>query len=235
MTYERNAREAVKNHEFRDAMKLYVSSGALLVLAVVYLPGVLWLLKRLWPLWPQLTVLRLVVSMLLLLSASALPLADVFATSMAMKKLCPTAGVVIKRSVKVEGYLTDWGGADLLAHGYKYIESREGSRDLVVHTTEHGVVKTFRHLQSRYEPVSRYEFAKGSGQRIGSSANIEMDRSVVRDRVTGKELGYSIAYNAYAGWLDRQTIARFGKLQWRCPVGESAQELAMARAVLLPN
>jgi hypothetical protein len=169
--------------------------------------------------------------------AAAIPLWDVALTSADMNSLCVSAGVSVKKRVFVDGFLTPYPGADYrLKHGFKYIETREGSEHIVYYTREDGNLKALEHLSTRYKPRSRYELVNEAyGEVVPTAHNVDTDRTVVRDRVTGEELGRAVRYRAYPGWVDRHTLAKFGQIQWRCPEGKDTQEIDLEHAVLLPS
>jgi hypothetical protein len=217
-------------------MKLYISEGAVMLLAVFYTPLVLWIAWKLWKnLGPGLGW-RVAVVVPMLAIAAAIPMWDVIATSRDMAELCPEAGVHINRSVRVDGYLTNFGFAESLKLGFKYIEAREPGGRVTVFRRRPSSVETVRHLPGEYHPVSRFEFVldDASGYVVPGTLHVDMDRSVVRDRNTGEELGYSTIYRAYPGWVDRNTISRIGRVQWICPK-EPDPHGRLEREVLLPN
>lgn len=218
-------------------MKLYISEGALLVVGLFYLPVVAWLLWRLWKKLPPHLPVRLGISFIAFFIAMAIPLWDVLVTSVQMADLCPKAGVFVKRSVKVDGYMiTTLGAPELLKRGFKYIEKRESEGRITVYTLQGDKVQTQQHLETRYQPMSQHEVKKEAyGAVVKGTLNIDMDKTIVLDRLTKEELGRSVTYRAYPGWADRQTIARIGRLFWMCPVDRTTPDLDLERAVLLPN
>jgi hypothetical protein len=60
---------------------------------------------------------RLGIAVLAMVITVVLMTWDVVHTSTTMAELCPQAGLFVKRTVRVDGYLTDIGGADGLEAG----------------------------------------------------------------------------------------------------------------------
>lgn len=216
-------------------MKLYISDGAIWVLAILYAPLVLWLLLKLWRALPRRFILRAGVSVVALFVAAAIPLWDVVSTSIKMVELCPHAGVFVKRSVKVDGFFTDFAGDDTLKKGFRYIERQRHGERITLYTSDGETVKTQEFDAKQYQVKSRYEFIyMDIYARPLEGYLIDVSRSVVRDRVSRDELGYSLRYTAYPGWFDRKTIGRISRLQWSCPVrGDEGIELL--DRVISPN
>lgn len=213
---------------------LYISEGALLLLGLFYLPVVIWLLRKLWKNLPPRLPIRLTVTIVAFLIAAAIPLWDVTITSVDMAKLCPQAGIFVKRSVKADGFYTNFGSPDMLNRGFKYIESRSYGDRLVVYSKEGDAVKKEEFDARKYQVKSRYEFIYDaeSGAYKGRR-DIGLQKSVVRDRETNEELGYALRYKAYPGWFDRNTIARIGQVLWMCDAG-GAQNVRLMESVLQP-
>ena len=216
-------------------MKLYISGPALAIVGL-YLLLVLSLLRRSWGVLPSRPWIRLAIVSAVFTFAAAIPLWDVVFTSVAMARHCPDVGVFVHRSVKVDGYLTDWGSPELLKHGFKYIEERQGRERIVEHVNEHGIVRSLDHLASRYEPKSRYESRTEADDRhIAGPGNVTMSKTVARDRLSQEELGRAVMYYAYPGWVDRQTVGRLGQLSWTCPSHRPEAPLDLQSAVFVPN
>lgn len=216
-------------------MKLYISGAALILLGLFYLPVVVWLLLKLWKNLPPRLPVRITVTIIVFLIAAAIPLWDVTITSIHMAKLCSQAGLFVKRSVKVDGFYTNFGSPDMLDHGFKYVESRSYGDRLVVYSKVDNAVKKEEFDARTYQVKSRYEFIYNaeSGAYQGRR-DIGIQKSVVRDRQTGEELGYALRYKAYPGWVDRNTIARIGQVLWMCH-GHMDQEIQLRKQVLLSN
>ena len=170
--------------------------------------------------------------MVLALIFAAIPLWDVTLTTVKMAELCPQAGLHIKRSVHVDGFYTNIGGADLLNRGFKYIEVNNSGDKIVVYTKESDNVrkeefdaKTYQ-IKSRYEYIFDAEVGAVEGRR-----DIGIQKSVVRDRVTKEDLGYALRYAVFPGWLDRNTIGLLGMVGWAC--GMQDQDINLERQTLL--
>ncbi len=99
-------------------MKLYITDMSLFVLAVFYLPLVLWLLWKVLRQhmhWAN----KVVLATLTLMLAYAIPLGDVTVNSIAMAKACPSAGLHIYKTVEVDGFI---GRYDVRDRPYRFIE-----------------------------------------------------------------------------------------------------------------
>ena len=121
--------------------KLYISDGAVWLLVVFYLPLVGFVL---WQLWHRLSKNFLIKMAGVLASASiaaAIPLWDVFRTSVKMAKLCPQAGIKINRTVTVDGFYTNLGGSDDLKRGFKYVEAIRPGNRIEIYTISEGEFK----------------------------------------------------------------------------------------------
>ena len=161
---------------------------------------------------------------------------DVALTSIKMAELCPQAGIFVKRSIRAEGFYTNFGSPDMLDRGFKYVESRSYGDRLVVYGKEEGGEVRKEEFDARtYRVKSRYEFIYDvdSGAFQGRN-DIGIQRSVVRDRETKEELGYALRYKAFPGWVDRNTIARLGNVMWMCQ-SHMDQEIQLRKQALLPN
>lgn len=216
-------------------MKLYISPGALLLLALVYLPLVIWLLRKRWKALSWRLPLKILATAAAFIFAAAIPLLDVASTSVEMARLCPQAGLFIKKTVNVDGFYTDFGSPDMLKPGFTYIEKRSYGDRLVVYSKEGDAVKTEEFDATKYQVRSRYEFIHDaqSGAYEGRR-DIGIQKTVVRDRETGEELGYALVYAAFPGWVDRNTLALLGRIGWTCDVHPD-QNIMLLRKVLLPK
>jgi len=218
-------------------MKLYISEGAVWILLVFYTPLVLLALWFLWSKLPKRLLVRLGILPFAVFVAAAIPLWDVVTTSAKMAELCPEAGIKINRAVITDGFYTNLGGSSDLKRGFKYVEAaRPGNRIIIyskvgdqVQIQELDTEKTPYVLKSRYEIIFDVENGEFEGRR-----DVGIQNSVARDRETKEELGYARRYFAYPGWVDRNTIALFGRIQWMCPA-EPAQDVRFMRQVILPS
>lgn len=187
-------------------MKFYITNLSLFVLLVIYLPiavGVLW---RLWrsPRWQG--AMKAGVLILAILLAYAIPLGDVTVNSMAMAKVCPSAGLHIYKTVVVDGFI---GHYNLRGSPYQFIEfptlranetyywarsekMPDGSisvKELAQPTAEHEVISVDWHLDK----------ARG----------VESSAYVIRNRISGETLAEWNLFNPLPGWLDRFLVIRW--------------------------
>lgn len=215
-------------------MKLYISDVGLLLVGIC-LVAVAWLAWKFSKKFTDRRAYRIGVAGAGVAIAVAITMWDVIFTSVKMAELCPKAGLFVKRSVKVDGFYTNFGSPDVLDRGFKYIESRSYGDRLVVYSREGDAVKKEEFDARKYQVKSRYEFiydlesASFQGRR-----DIGIQKSVVRDRETKDELGYTLRYKAYPGWVDRNTIALIGKVLWMCDAG-GAQEVGLMDRILIPS
>jgi len=218
-------------------VKIYMSEGAVWLLIVFYTPAVVLVLWKLWRLLPHHWGIKVAWTLTLAFLAAAFPLGDVLSTSRKMADLCPQAGIKIYRTVTVDGFLTNFGDASFLEKGFIYIEGVKPGKRIVILTKVGGEIRRqeIDIEKTPYEPKSQYEFifSLQSG-RFENRRDIGIQRSVVRDRLTGEVLGEAVAFYAYPGWVDGLTIARFGRLQWMCP-STPGQTLKMMYQVLVPR
>ena len=216
-------------------MNFYISPGAAFLLVIFYMPLALYLVLRVWRDLKLSRAKRTSVLIAGLLVAAAIPLWDVTITSVQMAALCQKAGVFVDRSVKVGGFLTNFPGRPLLDRGFQFVEQRESDGRYVVYTRQDGSVRKQDLSAKTYQPNSRYEFLYDveSGA-VRGRLNIGIQKSIVRDRMTGEELGHALRYSAYPGWVDRQTISRISQVMWHCHA-YSDQEIRLVRQVLTPN
>ena len=214
-------------------MKLYITDGALWLLAIFYAPLALLLL---WWLWRKLLarpVVRILGVVVALAIAIAIPFGDVLSTSIKMADLCPQAGVFVKRPVKVEGFYTKYGSPDMLDRGFKYIESRNSGDELLVYRKG---AETLKFDARTYQIKSRYEFIFGEENgAYQESRYIGIRRSVVRDRESQEELGYALGFTVYPGWIDQNTFGLLGRFTWGCATEQPDQSGMLFRSVLLPQ
>lgn len=160
---------------------------------------------------------------------------DVVLTSVKMAELCPQAGVHVKKSVRVEGFYTSYGSPDMLDQGFSYIESRSHSDRLVVYSKDGNTVKNEEFDAKTYRVKSRYEYIyDAENDAFQGRQDIGIQKSIVRDRQTGEELGYSLSYTAYPGWVDRRTLSLLAKVLWACPDFTKSPAIEMRKQTLLP-
>lgn len=143
---------------------------------------------------------------------------DVVRTSITMARLCPQAGIFIKKSVRVDGYLTNIGGADGLKAGFNFIEKKGVGNSIIIYRYEQDGIKEQVHDKNSYKIKSQYEFIyESEGGPYKERSDIGFLRSVVLDRKAREEIGYAIQFTAYPGWLDRKTLSLLTKTLWVCP------------------
>ncbi|MFY9316420.1 MAG: hypothetical protein WAO95_12790 [Burkholderiales bacterium] len=202
-------------------MKLYMSEGAIWIMLLIYTPLAL---LALWGLWKTLSrqgTVRVSVMLFAVGIATLLPTWDVLTTSYQMAQLCPTAGLRVRKSVEVEGYLTNFGGnlGEISHEGFSYIESQTRSDTLSLFKQHDGkVLETIIDLRKTAYPIkSRYEYRYGSGEKLEGALNIAKAHSLVIDRATQEILGEAVSYTAFPGWIDRNSIQRLGNFSWSCP------------------
>jgi hypothetical protein len=215
-------------------MKLYISEGAVWLLLVFYMPLVLLALWILWSKLPRQLPIRLLGIFIAATLAIAIPLGDVFSTSVEMAKLCPKTGIFVNRTVQVNGFLTKYGSPDMLDQGFDYVESQGVADRVTVYRKNGKGVAKEEFSASEYQIRSQYEYVPNAvNGSFEGRRDIGIQKSVVRDRSTGEELGYSLRFAAYPGWLDRTTVAQFGQLGWPCHAYVD-QEIRMRKQTLVP-
>lgn len=160
---------------------------------------------------------------------------DVVRTSITMAQLCPQAGVHVKKTVKVDGFYTNAASPDMLGRGVKFIESHSHGNRIVVYVRSDDAVVKEEFDTQQYLLKSRYEYIYDSVTGpIQGRRDIGIQKSVVRDRKTGEELGYAIRFKAYPGWIDRNTFSRISQVLWMCH-SHIDQEIQLRKQVLLSN
>ena len=127
-----------------------------------------------------------------------------------MAQLCPQAGVHVNKTVRVDGFYTNFGSPDMLEKGFKFIESRSYGDRLILYSRENDVVNQQGFDSKKYNIKSRYEFIHGveTGAYQGRH-DIGIKKSVVRDRASDEELGYALGYIATLVGLTRKQLDLF--------------------------
>lgn len=199
-------------------MKLYITSMSLFILIVLYLPLVLWAMRRIWrsPRWKGAT--KAGVMILAGLLAYAIPLGDVTVNSMAMAKVCPSAGLHIYKTVEVEGFV---GHYDLRDSAYQFIEfptlRTNGTYYFLRSEKNSDGSISVKKLE---QPSAEYEvFAGGGGYselrglkpdgRYDSETHTKKSRWLIQNRITGEVMAEWLFFSAMAGWLDRVLVYRW--------------------------
>lgn len=197
-------------------MKLYISDLSLILLAVLYLPLVLWALWKLasTPRLRRRTKVALLPVALLI--AYAIPLGDVTLNSIAMKRACQKAGLHIYKRVKIEGYLDSSNSETSITElGYRFAEIPKpgfsGGKFIdaltIVHLERDQRGEIIRTELDR--PKSDYEVINADAtpspqERLGSKG-----RTYIRNRHTREVLGEWLSFHPMHGWLDRLTLNRW--------------------------
>ncbi len=160
---------------------------------------------------------------------------DVVRTSLMMAELCPQAGLFVMKSVRVDGFYTDFGSPDMLKRGFKYIESRSYANRIIFYSRDNEVVHQQEFDAKQYRVQSQYEYVYGAdtGAYQGRQ-DIGIHKSVVRDRLNNEKLGYALRFIAYPGWVDQRTVGLISRFFWGCKTETPDQNLLLSRKVLLP-
>lgn len=187
-------------------MKFYITAISIFVLAVFYMPLVIWILKRIWrnPRWRGMQ--KAGVLTLAVLLAYAIPLGDVTVNSLAMAKVCPTAGLHIYKTVEVEGLVGHYDVRDrpyrfiefptMRANGTHYWIRSEKQPDGSVTTTE---------LE---RPTAEYEIVYVQWHK-DITRGVESSAYIVRNINSGEILAERNLFNPLSGWVDRALVYRW--------------------------
>jgi hypothetical protein len=186
-------------------MKLYITSMSLFVLAVFYLPLVLWVLWKILK-HPMSGVTKVGLTALTLMLAYAIPLGDVTVNSIAMAKVCPSAGLHIYKTVEVEGYFGDIGGKDTLErYPYRFIEVTRPGGQVVRYEKELDGKISFRLLD---QPTAEYEVVSVEWH-FDNERNVETSSYLIRNRISKVVLADYPIFNSTSGWMDRVLVYRW--------------------------
>jgi len=187
-------------------MKFYITAMSLFVLAVFYLPLVFWVLKRIWQSsrWHGLKKVGMLTLATVL--AYVIPLGDVTLNSLAMTKVCPTAGLHIYKAVEVEGFV---GHYDLKGSPYRFIEfpaMQVGGTYLWERFEKQpdGSISMIKLEQ----PTAEYEVAYEQWH-VDKKRNVESSAYIVRNRITDEVLAERNLFNPLPGWLDKFLVYRW--------------------------
>lgn len=183
-------------------MKLYISGLSLLVLAIVYVPLVIWLLSRIAKSQTLGRGKKAIAITIAAIAAYLIPFGDVTVNSIAMANVCPRAGLRIYRTAEVAGYFQpSWGEYLLKKHPYRFMEelvsTKQGQRVVRLERKNNEIVRTI--LDS---PSAEYEEAYETW-RTDSEARVSRSRYLVRNRITGEILAERLLFNPLPGWVDR--------------------------------
>lgn len=145
-----------------------------------------------------------------LLLAYVIPLGDVTVNSMAMVKVCPSAGLHIYKTVEVEGYITYLGdGGILKKYPYQFIETRQRKAN-GTYFWSHYERKAGNEISRKQldQPTAEYEVALVEWH-VDKSQGVEARAEVIRNRITGEALAERIMFNPLPGWLDQILVVRW--------------------------
>ncbi|MDT3735110.1 MAG: hypothetical protein ROZ00_02680 [Denitratisoma sp.] len=213
-------------------MKLYISDFSTGMLIVLYLPLVLWLLWKVWHGMQTTRAIRALVILMLAVLAYTGPLGDVTVHSVAMAKVCPTAGLHIYKKVRAEGYFdTGSGPRQIEQYGYRFIETQKPGGK-VSHYERHADGSIMR--TEFDQPTAEYEVVYENRAPVPELGVRSMQRWHVRHRPTGEVVGEWLAFSPMHGWLDRFLLNRwFGAGLPGCD-GEVLAKYESWRQELLP-
>lgn len=214
-------------------MKLYISDLSIGMLLVLYLPLALWLLWRVSRSTAVTRKIKLIVIPVLLVLAAVMPIWDVVVNSLAMEKVCPTAGLHVYKKVRVDGYYdTGSGPRQIEEYGYRYIETKQpGGKVAHYERQQDGSIKRTELEQ----PTAEYEVVYESRSPVPELGVRSMQRWHVRHRETGEVVGEWLAFSPMHGWVDRYLLNRWFGVGLRGCDGENGiasrfpNELLLAR------
>lgn len=189
-------------------MKLYISDLSLLVLLIFYLPLVLFILWRIIRSKKLGKISKAIVIPVFLVIAYAIPLGDVTVHSMAMARVCSSAGLHVYKQVKVDGYFDPSASEEVLdLYPYRFIEyTRPGAREKVIHVER---LRDKKNLKSLLDiPEAKYE-VKYDGWSDNKDLGVSVLRDSVIDRSTNEVLGERLLFNPMPGWVDQVIVLRW--------------------------
>jgi hypothetical protein len=134
-----------------------------------------------------------------LLLAYAIPLGDVTVNSMAMAKVCPSAGLHIYKTVKVDGFV---GHYNLKGSPYQFIEfpTLRANGTYYWARSERKPDGSIS-VQELAQPTSEYEVVDGQWH-LDRSQRVEAKTELIRNRFSGEILAERNLYNPLPGWMD---------------------------------
>jgi hypothetical protein len=178
---------------------------SLAVLAVLYLPLVLWMLWKILK-QPMPVVKKVAITMLVMMLAYVVPLGDVTINSMAMAKACPSAGLHIYKTVEVNGYSGDIGGRDTLdRYPYRFIETTRPGGQIVHYEKGLDGPISVRLLE---QPTAEYEVVSVQWH-FDNERNVETSSYSIRNRITRQILAEYPVFKPLPGWVDRLLVYRW--------------------------
>lgn len=185
----------------------YVSGFALLFVAFIYVPVLIWLLRKLWRRLPLAHGWRVSLVTGLFLVALILPFADVAYVGLQHQALCrKDAGTHLYKTVEADGF--DSGSLlleSMLDRGFSYVE---GENPVKLYRAEkHDGKVVYQRIEA---PVSRYMYMRD--EEILSHV-MAKNRRLIKDRQSSEVLAEHVNYGYYRGWLDRRVF-----LGWMGPI-----------------
>lgn len=215
-------------------MKFYISDISIGMLAIVYLPIVIWML---WKIARSDAVALVVKSILFPLVAGlayAIPLGDVTMNSIAMSKVCPSAGLNVYKKVQVDGYYdTGSGPRQIEENGYRYIETQKPGGKVARYERQADGHITRTELDA---PSAEYEVVYEIRSPVPELGVRSMQRWHVRHRGSGEVVGEWLAFSPMHGWVDRFLLNRwFGAGLPGCDGGVLAKHENWRQQILQPR
>ena len=187
-------------------MKLYISDLSIGMLLALYLPFVLWLLWKVARSTGMTRKIKVVVIPVMFAVEAVIPMWDVVMNSLAMEKVCATAGLHVYKKVLVDGYLGA-GPNEIEKYGYRYVEAREPGGKVIVYfeRQQDGSIKR----TVRDQPTAEYEVVREYRSPVPELGVRSMQRWHVRHRATGEVIGEWLAFSPMHGWVDRYLLNRW--------------------------
>lgn len=200
-------------------MKLYVTEMSLFFLALFYLPLVIWALWKLLK-QPIHIAKKTALAILLLVVAYVIPLGDVTVNSLAMAKVCPTAGLHIYKTVEVEGYIDSGSEVTLRQSPYKFVESPQLEIGNKYHWIRSEKQPDGSIAQTKLDkPTAEYEVLTGGSYPKFNGFNNDPaydpathtinSRWLIRNRKTGEVIAEWRFITGLPGWLDMALVYRW--------------------------
>ncbi len=175
---------------------LFISGFALIFLAIVYLPLLLWVLVKLWQKLTLGQIWRALVVFLTAFIALAIPLGDAYLGSLKHERLCKTeGGIHIYKTVEVDGFYSKYLNKSSLDYGYRFAEGKY--RGKLYRISRKGSETVWEQIN---ESRSQYIYAN---EREVLNSSFSRKRHFVANRATGEVLGEEIIISYYGGWMDR--------------------------------
>ncbi len=209
-------------------MKLYISGVSVIVLIVFYLPLVIWIMRRIWGGNLQ-SGAKASAMILVAIVAYIIPLGDVTVNSVAMAKVCPTAGLHIYKTVEVEGYAGMVSGDILKRYPYSFVEN-ESYGKWVRWEWQDNEIKLIRGVS----PKSEYEITSDTWH-PDPQKRVEVMRDIIRHRMTGEILADDLKYQPLPSWIDRLFLFSWAGYWSPGNCGSKQNIYQIVHQVLLPK